>query len=89
MMNLAGSGVWLAPKNAKPPDPLAQHNAQPEANPEQVTRPRPRHYQQETLLNTLFEFSIGLSALFGILYGLLQLVHWTWHALTIALPLGR
>jgi hypothetical protein len=89
MMNLAGSGFWSAPKNAKTAQPLAQHNAEPDANPGQVTRPRPRHYKQETFLNTVFEFSIGLSALFGILYGLLHLVHWAWHALTIALPLGR
>ena len=75
MINSAGSRVWLAPKNANPgqADPL--QNALP-AQPLQVTRPRPKHYKQETFLNTLLEFSVGLSVLFGIVYGFVQLVKW-------------
>jgi hypothetical protein len=72
MIHLIGSRVWLAPKNAKP----AQPSAQPDTLSEQVAWPRPKHYKQETFLNTLFEFSIGLCVLIGIMYGVVHAVQW-------------
>ncbi len=89
MINLVGSRVWLAPKNAKPAQPVVQQSDLPLGEPEQVAQPRPKHYKQETFLNTLFEISVGFSVSSAAVYGLVQLVHWTWHGLKVALPLGR